>query len=345
MDKGLVTKIKDHARTLGFSRIGITRPDVSKWKAPYISWIKKGYHGEMEYMERTLHARLDPENLLPRVKSVIVTFTSYFPGLEYRGGLNRPDRGYISIYARGMDYHYVIREKLTGLLQFIQGTVSGPVEGRIFVDSGPVLEKPLAMEAGIGWMGKNSIIITEYGSWGFLGVILLDIEITPDEPVENRCGDCTACMDACPTGAIVEPWVVDSRRCIPYLLGELKGPIPPDLRPLIGNRIFGCDDCQWACPWNRMAPVTEEDAFKPRKELTDPPLMELLQIKNNRSFKEFFKNTPVERIRRKRFLRNVIVASGNSCSRDILDILEDLVSHEDPIISEHAEWAIRNICR
>lgn len=305
-------------------------------------WIENGYHGEMNYMGKNVLLRLNPAQVLPGVQSVIVVSMNYFSGEEHRESLHRPDTGYIASYALNRDYHPVIKERLERLLAFIKGNTGDRVEGRIFVDTGPVMEKAFAVNAGIGWMGKNSLIVNEEGSWFFLGIIFLNIPLEYDTPVEDKCGSCMECIRACPTGALVAPYVLDSRRCISYLLGELKGSIPVELRSLMGNKIFGCDDCQWVCPWNRASRLTSEDTFRPREEFKGPSLAWLLGMDPKR-FKGLFSNSPVSRIKRKRFLRNIAVAAGNSYCRDIVPSLLKRSSESDPCVKEHIAWAVEKI--
>ena len=311
--RSLTQEIKTFGLKLGFSHVGIASPDHSVWADRFRNWIKQGFHGEMGYMERSSERRIDPFAVFPEVKSVIVVSMNYYPGKKHRECLDNPGAGYIANYALNEDYHPVVETRLRELLQHIYEVTGGKVQGKIYADAGPILEKAYAVMAGLGWMGKNSLIINpETGSWIVLGVLLLDMELDFDKPIPDRCGECTRCMDACPTMAIVEPYVLDARRCISYILGELKGPIPVEIRPLIGNRVFGCDGCQWVCPWNEHVPVSNEVAFKPRNDLMSPGLMDLIQIVRDDDFKSRFKNSPIIRIKMERFLRNVSVALGNS---------------------------------
>lgn len=311
--RSLTQDIKAFVLKLGFSHVGITSPDHSVWGDRFRDWIKQGFHGEMGYMERSMERRTDIYSVFPEVESLIVVSMNYYPGEKHRGCLDNPGAGYIANYALNEDYHKVVEMKLMELLRYIHNATDSKVSGKIYVDTGPVLEKAYAVVAGIGWMGKNSLIINpETGSWIVLGVLLLDIKLDFDKSIPDRCGECTRCMDACPTMAIVKPYVLDARRCISYILGELKGPIPVEMRPLIGNRIFGCDDCQWACPWNEVVQVSAEVSFKPRNDLMSPGLLDLMQIVGDDDFKSRFKYNPIKRIKMERFLRNVSVAIGNS---------------------------------
>ena len=277
-------------------------------------WLKSGFEGEMTFLGRYPERRSNPFLVFPEVKSVVVVSMNYYPGGYHRECLDNPEKGYIANYALNADYHEVIKSKLIELLIQINAMTGGKAQGKIYTDTGPVLEKAFAVKSGIGWMGKNSLIISpDAGSWLLLGVILLDTELEPDESLSDSCGECTGCIDACPTGAIVAPYVIDARRCISYLLGELKGEIPDGLKSMIGNRIFGCDDCQWACPWNKMAKVSTEIGFVPRNELTSPLLAVLMELGEG-NFKNVFHDNPVIRIKWERFLRNVVVAVGNQGS-------------------------------
>jgi len=312
--KPLTSDIKNIGISLGFRHVGIASPDVSLWGSRFQEWLKNGFEGEMTFLGRYPEKRSNPFLVFPVVKSVVVVSMDYYPGGYHRGCLDNPETGYIANYALNEDYHDVIKSRLREFLIKINAITDGKAQGKIYVDTGPVLEKAFAVKSGIGWMGKNSLIISpDAGSWLLLGVILLDTELEPDKPLEDRCGECTSCIDACPTGAIVAPYVVDARRCISYLLGELKGTIPEDMKSMIGNRIFGCDDCQWTCPWNNMAKVSTEQRFLPRKELTSPLLADLMKMCED-NFRKTFQNNPVVRIKWKRFLRNIAVAVGNQGS-------------------------------
>lgn len=340
----LSEEIKSFALPLGFSHIGITSPDLSVWADRFRCWIERGFAGEMGYMARDIERRTNLFSVFQDVKSVVVVSMNYFPGAGHRGCLDRPETGYISNYALNEDYHDIIRSKLEELLRHIGRITDGKARGRIFVDTGPLLEKPLAVMGGLGWTGKHSLLISpEAGSWLSLGVILLDVELGYDEPGDDQCGECTRCMDACPTKAIVAPYIVDARRCISYLLGELKGPIPVEMRSLIGNRIFGCDDCQWVCPWNNTAQISDEAAFRPREELISPLLIDLMPV-DVEDFRRIFKDSPIRRIKRSRFLRNVAVALGNSGDRKAIPVLERGLKDTDPLIREHVDWALERIC-
>jgi len=343
--KSLTQEIKVFGSKLGFNQVGIAPPDASLWGERFLHWLDRGFEGEMRYMARDAARRTDPGAIFPGVRSVVVVSMNYYPGEHHRECLQDPAAGYIANYALHEDYHPLITSKLTQLLQYIRSLTNGKVQGKIYVDTGPVSEKALAVMAGVGWMGKHSLLIgQDTGSWLLLGVLLLDAELDFDEPVRDQCGDCVACMKACPTQAILSPYVVDARRCISYLLGELKGVIPVEMRPLIGNRVFGCDDCQWACPYNKGTAVSTETSFVPRKELTFPRLIALMEMGAG-DFKGLFYKNPVLRVKRNRFLRNVAVALGNSGDQRAVPDLEKRLNDPDITIREHVEWAINRLLK
>ncbi|MCC7203358.1 MAG: tRNA epoxyqueuosine(34) reductase QueG [Nitrospirae bacterium] len=306
----LTRDIKDIGISLGFRHVGISPPDASLWGKRFQGWLKCGFEGEMRFLSREPERRLNPSIVFPEIKSVIVVSMNYYPGGDRRGCLDDHARGYIANYALNEDYHDVVKSRLEEFLVRIKTLTDKKADGKIYVDTGPVLEKAYAAMSGVGWMGKHSLIISpDAGSWLVLGVILLDTELEFDAPLQDRCGECTRCIEACPTGAIVAPYVVDARRCISYLLGELKGAIPEELKSMTGNKIFGCDDCQWACPWNNVAQAATETGFIPRKELTSPLLADLMEM-DREGFKKVFHDNSVMRIKWERFMRNVVAAAG-----------------------------------
>lgn len=346
--RSITQEIKSFGIKLGFSHVGIASPHLSInmainmaiWAQRFRYWLEKGFCGEMGYMKRDVEKRTALVSIFPDVKSVVVAAMNCYPGEGHMVCLENPEAGYIASYALNEDYHRVIYLKLKELLQCINKITDAKVDGRIYVDTGSVLEKPLAVMAGIGWMGKNTLLIgKETGSWLILGVLLLDVELDFDEPEIDQCGECNRCLEACPTKAIVNPHMLDARRCISYLLGELKGQIPVDMRPSIGNRIFGCDDCQWVCPWNRDAGVSTEKAFMPRFEMMAPKLIDLMEMDEDR-FRSVYNNSPVRRIKRGGFLRNVAVALGNSGDRMAIPVLEKRLKDPDPVVREHVDWAL-----
>lgn len=318
------TAIKQRARELGFDLVGITTADPPPHLPAFQDWLARGDHGAMTYLERRAADRADLQRLLPGVKSVIVV------GLNYHTG---PAHG-IACYAHGSrDYHDLLGDKLRQLAAFLTGLGGA---AKWYVDTGPILERDLAQRAGIGFIGKHTNLISRaLGNWFFLGEILTTLDLPPDRPEKEYCGTCTRCLTACPTGAIPAPYRLDARRCISYLTIELKGSIPVELRPLIGERIFGCDDCLEVCPWNRFAQQSPIREFQ-RRPL--PPLTEMLAWDETR-FRNFFRGTPIYRLKRRGFLRNVCVALANRGDRAALPALERARQDAEPLVREHAAWA------
>lgn len=340
--------VKRQAQELGFELVGVAPAVPPPHAQVYLQWLQKGYAGEMDYLHRTADLRLNPESLLPGAKSAVVV------GLNYAHPPNLPDTSaQFSIYALGDDYHEVIRSKLKTLLCVIQQEVPD-CAGRICVDSAPVLERDLAMLAGLGWFGKNTCLInTRRGSYFFIGVLLLNLDLTYDSPAVGGCGTCKKCIDACPTGAIrvSEQPEIDARLCISYLTIELKGTIPEELREPMGNWVFGCDVCQQVCPFNQprarqplRAVPTTETRFHPRDFFlhTDDHLERILQM-DEETFRSVFKNSAVKRTKRRGLLRNAAVAAGNSGNPRYLPLLKKLLHDSEPLIRNHAEWAIGKI--
>lgn len=337
----LATLIKDWGQTLGFQQIGITDTDLEKYTTHFSDWLKKNFHGEMHFMEAHGSKRYCPDELIPGTLRVISVRMNYLPpDTEIPKVLQNPHLGYISRYALGRDYHKLMRKRLNALALKIHAEI-GPFGYRAFTDSAPVLEKPLAEKAGLGWIGKHTNLINRAaGSWFFLGEIYTDLPLPVDEPVKNHCGTCSACIDICPTQAIVGPYQLDARRCISYLTIELRGSIPVEFRPMLGNRIYGCDDCQLVCPWNRFAKTTGEKDFYPRHELAAPQLIELFSW----SEEEFLRKTEGSAIRRigyECWLRNIAVALGNApLSSEITHALQMRLSHPSDLVREHVLWAL-----
>ena len=338
----LAAKIKQWGKEFGFAEVGITDIDLSEHEAQLQRWLDNGYHGEMSYMAAHGMKRARPAELVPGTQRIISVKMNYLPPeASFAKALANKTTAYISRYALGRDYHKVIRNKLKKLGQKIEQEV-GQFGFRPFVDSAPVLERQLAEKAGLGWRGKNSLLIhKQAGSWFFLGELFVDLPLPIDEPNnEEGCGKCTACLTLCPTGAIVEPYVVDARKCISYLTIELQGPIPKQYRPLLGNRVYGCDDCQLVCPWNRFGQLTQEDDFTPRKNLKDQELLTLF----NWTEETFLKNTegsPIRRIGFERWQRNLAVGLGNApFSQDIIDTLVLALPNSSELVQEHIEWAL-----
>ncbi|KTR91556.1 MULTISPECIES: tRNA epoxyqueuosine(34) reductase QueG [Pantoea] len=336
----LAQQIKQWGRELGFQQVGICDTDLSAEEPKLQQWLEKQYHGEMDWMARHGMMRARPHELLPGTLRVISVRMNYLPAkAAFASTLKNPQLGYVSRYALGRDYHKVLRNRLKKLGEKIQAHC-GELNFRPFVDSAPILERPIAVKAGLGWTGKHSLVLNrEAGSWFFLGELLIDLPLPVDEPQQEQCGRCVACMTICPTGAIVEPYVVDARRCISYLTIELEGAIPEALRPLIGNRIYGCDDCQLICPWNRYGQLTDEEDFSPRAVLHAPQLVELFGWDEAR-FLRVTEGSAIRRIGHLRWLRNVAVALGNApWAPENLTALEQRRG-EHPLLDEHIDWAI-----
>ncbi|WGK56805.1 tRNA epoxyqueuosine(34) reductase QueG [Pantoea sp. SS70] len=336
----LAEQIKQWGRDLGFQQVGICDTDLSAEEPKLQAWLDKQYHGEMDWMARHGMMRARPHELLPGTLRVISVRMNYLPAkAAFASTLKNPQLGYVSRYALGRDYHKVLRNRLKKLGEMIQAHC-GELNFRPFVDSAPILERPIAAKAGLGWTGKHSLILNrEAGSWFFLGELLIDLPLPVDHPQEEQCGRCVACITICPTSAIVEPYVVDARRCISYLTIELEGPIPEEFRPLIGNRIYGCDDCQLICPWNRYGQLTDEDDFSPRAVLHAPPLTDLFKW-DEAKFLRITEGSAIRRIGHLRWLRNIAVALGNAPWAEENMAALALRSGEHPLLDEHIEWAI-----
>ena len=337
----LADDIKRWGAELGFQKVGITDLDLSKHEATLQQWLDKGYHGEMSFMERHGMLRARPAELHPGSVRAISVRMNYLPvEAGFAKTLKDGSKGYISRYALGRDYHKLMRKRLKQLGDRIQSEFDG-ADFRPFVDSAPIMERPLAEKAGLGWTGKHTLILDrDSGSWFFLGELLINLPLPVDEPVEEGCGSCTACMTICPTQAIVAPYELDARRCISYLTIELRGAIPEEFRPLIGNRIYGCDDCQLICPWNRYAQLTDEDDFSPRQELHSPQLLELWAW-TEQQFLDNLQGSPIRRIGYECWLRNLAVALGNAPSdAAIIEALENKTEGVTDMVREHIDWAL-----
>ncbi len=336
------------ALSLGFDLVGFAPVLTPAHALFFRKWLEQGFHGEMAYLARTADARCDPQQVLPGAKSAVVVGLNYAPAVSPVA--DDPTRGIFARYALGDDYHEVMERKLQQLLEFIRQQYPD-CRAKIYVDAGPVLERDLAWRAGLGWFGKNTLLMnTHRGSYFFLGEVLLDIELEYDQPAFGGCGKCTRCIEACPTGAIVAPYVLDARRCISYLTIELRGSIPEELRPKMGNRIFGCDICQEVCPFNQPRPhaplraaPTNEPRFAPREATLAPKLVDLLHM-SEEEFRTAFRNSPVKRAKWRGFRRNVAVALGNSRDPDALPVLQQELQREsDPVVREHLQWAIHRL--
>ena len=338
----LAEDIKAWSKELGFQELGITDVSLDTAETRLLDWLDDGYHGEMDYMEKHGSKRSRPAELVAGTLRVISVRMDYLaPGSEpMQAVLDNPSTGYVSRYALGRDYHKVMRKRLQQLVDKMVERV-GEFGYRVFVDSAPVLEKPLAEKAGLGWIGKHTNLINQHaGSWFFLGEIYTDLPLPVDSPsTESHCGTCTACIDICPTDAIVAPYQLDARRCISYLTIELQGAIPVEFRPLIGNRIYGCDDCQLVCPWNRFSTPTREPDFNTRQPLDAPELVELL-LWDEPTFLQRTEGSAIRRIGYRRWLRNIAVALGNAPRSE--DVIQALKSRRglDAMVDEHIEWAL-----
>jgi epoxyqueuosine reductase len=343
--QSLEEAIRAEAERLGFVACGFTSAEAADAAGLDLRrWLQAGHHGTMEWMEARAHHRVSPRALWPDARSAIALGMSYAPAADPLALGERPDLGRISVYAQGGDYHKTVKKALKALAQFIVAEV--PSELKVFVDTAPVMEKPLAQAAGIGWQGKHTNLVSrEHGSWLFLGVILTSLELEPDSAADHgqHCGTCLRCLDACPTQAFLEPHRIDARRCISYLTIEHDGPIPEEFRKPIGNRIYGCDDCLAVCPWNRFADAAAANrAFLPRAELAAPRLADLLAL-DDAGFREMFAGSPIKRIGVKRMIRNCLIAAGNSGDRSLIEAVRPHVGDADPVIAEAAQWALAQI--
>lgn len=334
--------LRDWARALGFSDCSVASPDLGIHAARLQEWLDAGHHGEMAFMARYGADRSQPDSIVPGTKSILVVRMDYAPPAlaDAESTLEDSDRAYVSRYALGRDYHKVMRKRLQQLADRIQ-TAIGSFGYRVFVDSGPVMEKALAAESGLGWIGKHTNLIErESGSWFFLGVLLTDLELTPTPKQDDHCGTCTRCIDVCPTQAIIAPYQLDARRCISYLTIELHGAIPEEFRKPMGNRIYGCDDCQLVCPWNRFTQYTREADFLPRHNLDQAQLLELFAW-DEKEFLQKSEGSALRRLGYVRWMRNIAVALGNAASSiSITQALQARRGKIDPLVDEHIDWAL-----
>lgn len=339
----LTEHIKSWGRALGFQQVGICDVDLRRHEARLQDWLDKGMHGEMQFMAEHGMKRARPDELLPGTLRVISVRMDYLPpDAGFARNLKDRQQAYISRYALGRDYHKLLRQRLKKLGEMIQQRITEfDLSYRPFVDSAPVLEHAVAEKAGLGWTGKHSLTINrQAGSWFFLGELFINLPLPVDKPVKEGCGSCTACLTICPTGAIVEPYVVDARRCISYLTIEQKGAIPEEFRPLLGNRIYGCDDCQLVCPWNRYAQITDEADFHPRQQLQGKTLLELFSW-SEATFLKHTEGSPIRRIGHERWLRNIAVGLGNApYSSDIVAALQAQREACTEMVKEHIDWAL-----
>ena len=340
--KSVANDIKQWGQALGFDQIGITDTELSEAESHLFNWLDAGFHGDMKWMERHGKKRSRPAELIPGTISVISVRLNYLSQNDQSAQriLRWPEQAVISNYALGRDYHKLMRKRLKKLADKIEASV-GSYGYRVFVDSAPVLEKALAEKAGIGWIGKHTNLLNrDTGSWFFLGEIYTDLPLPVDKPAENGCEMCTCCIDVCPTRAIVAPYQVDARRCISYLTIELRSSIPEALRPLIGNRIYGCDDCQLACPWNKYANLTKENDFLPRNKLDNATLLDLFKWDES-MFLRRTEGSAIRRIGYECWLRNIAVALGNSpTTPEVVETLQERAHHELELVREHVQWAL-----
>ncbi len=340
--------IRGQALAMGFDAVGFTAARLAAAaRADLGEYLARGYHGDMGWLAQTAVRRGDPQALWPEAKSVVVLGLNYAPDDDPLAAAADAERGAISVYARGRDYHETLKKRLKALARWIGARWPDELSGgvKVFVDTAPVMEKPLAREAGLGWQGKHTNLVSrEFGSWLFLGEIYLSLELAPDAPESDHCGHCRRCLDACPTNAFPAPYRLDARRCISYLTIEHKGPIPDELRPAIGNRIFGCDDCLAVCPWNKFARPTAEPEFLPRQALTAPRLVDLAGL-DDAAFRARFAGTSIRRTGRDRFLRNVLIALGNVTDPgpDVVAAARRCLDDPSPLVRGAAVWAFGRV--
>ncbi len=338
----LTAFLKAESAALGFDLCRITRPDaIPEAKERLGQFIDANRHGTMEWMAETRERRGDPRTLWSDVRSVAVFGLNYGPDEDPRGILGKAEKAAISVYARNRDYHDVIKGRLKEIATRFAAKAGADV--KVFVDTAPVMEKPLAAAAGLGWQGKHTNLVSrEHGSWLFLGSMFTTADLNMDAPETDHCGSCRACLDACPTAAFPAPYQIDARRCISYLTIEHKGPIDPEFRPLIANRIYGCDDCLAACPWNKFANEASEMKLKAREDLKEPSIAVLLSL-DDPTFRTFFSGSPVKRIGRDRFIRNVLIAAGNSGERSLIERCRALAADTSPVVRGMAIWALSRL--
>ena len=341
-DTALRQLIERETKRAGFAAFAVTRPDaIPLAPARLAQFVDEGLHGSMAWIAETLERRSEPSALWPDVRSIVVLAMNYGPDSDPRKLQGRPDRAAISVYARNLDYHDVMKGRLKEIASKIVARSGGDV--KVFVDTAPVMEKALAEAAGLGWQGKHTNLVSrKFGSWLFLGTIFTTAELKPDEEAVDHCGSCRSCLAACPTDAFLAPYRLDARRCISYLTIENKGPIPLEFRQKIGNRIYGCDDCLAACPWNKFAQTVSEQKLTARDELREPRLAELLAL-DDATFRTLFSGSPVKRIGRDRFIRNVLIASGNSGDAALIGPCQALLADLSPLVRSATIWALSRL--
>ncbi|MBW4707039.1 tRNA epoxyqueuosine(34) reductase QueG [Roseobacter sp. YSTF-M11] len=339
--RGLKQRLVAEADAVGFIACRICRPDaLPELPARLAAFLGAGYHGQMGWMAERVAWRGNPAALWPEAKSVIMLAESYTPAHDPLEILRHPELGAISVYAQGRDYHDVVKKRLKRLARWLLEQAEGPAQVKVFVDTAPVPEKALAAAAGLGWQGKHTNLLSrEWGNWAFLGAIFTTLDLAPDEAESDHCGSCRACLDICPTDAFPAPYQLDARRCISYLTIEHKGSVPEALRRLMGNRIYGCDDCLAVCPWNKFAVRARDNRLAARPELTAPDLSTLAQL-DDAAFRALFSGSAIKRIGRDRFVRNVLYAIGNSGQPALSSVASELTADPDPAVAEAARWAL-----
>ncbi len=343
MTEALKAQLQAFALEAGFSKMGVCRPDaVPKIADRLAAFVEAGHHGQMGWMADRMHWRGAPDALWPEAKSVVMLAETYTPEHDPLELIERRETATISCYALNRDYHDVVKKRLKKVGRWLLEQAPGE-EIKVFVDTAPVMEKPLGQAAGLGWQGKHTNLLgRELGSWFFLGAIFTTLALPPDKPEEERCGSCRACLDICPTDAFPAPFQLDARRCISYLTIEHHGPVEDELRPLMGNRIYGCDDCLAVCPWNKFAQDAREAKYHARPELISPDLAELARL-DDKGFRALFSGSPIKRIGRDRFVRNVLYAIGNSASARLRPVAQQLCDDPDPTVAEAARWAVARL--
>lgn len=333
------------ARAAGFAAMGVCRPDAVPGIAERLDrFVAEGRHGQMGWMAERMHWRGNPAALWPEARSVVMLAEPYTPEQDPMEVLAHPDRAAISVYARNRDYHDIVKKRLKRLGRWLLAQPEAADQAiKVFVDTAPVMEKPLAAAAGLGWQGKHTNLLSrDLGNWFFLGAVFTTVELPADKPGRENCGSCTACLEACPTNAFPAPFRIDARRCVSYLTIEHHGPVDEDLRPGLGNRIYGCDDCLAACPWNKFAVAAQETRYAAREDLLAPPLAELVALDDS-AFRARFSGSPIKRIGRNRFVRNVLYAIGNSGDGRLRGAAQPLLHDPDPAVQDAARWALARL--
>ncbi len=343
MPEELKKRLQEKALSEGFAKMAVCRPDAAPETAGRLArFVARGWHGQMEWMAERMHWRGNAAALWPEARSIIMLAELYTPAHDPLAVLKMRDRGAISVYAQNRDYHDIVKKRLKRVGRWLLEQTEG-TEIKVFVDTAPVMEKPLGQAAGLGWQGKHTNLVSrELGNWFFLGAIFTTLELPPDTPGEDHCGSCRACLDVCPTKAFPAPYQLDARRCISYLTIEHRGPVARDLRPLLGNRIYGCDDCLAVCPWNKFARNAREIRYRARAELLAPELADLARL-DDPGFRAMFAGSPIRRIGRNRFVRNVLYAIGNSGKPALCAVASELTGDADATVADAAAWAVERL--